>query len=74
MKPVTPRPNDSKWSKRRFEEASTMYIDDKGYWEKLYPGYRLERVETTVSDMGHRHTVVIMFKDGNDGKGSRRKE
>lgn len=73
-KPVTPKPNDSKWSKRRFEEASTMYIDDKGYWEKMYPGYRLERVETTVSDMGHRHTVVIMFKDGNDGKGSRRKE
>lgn len=59
-KPKTPRPNDTKWSRKKVEEASTMYIDDAAYWEKQYPGYTLNRVETKVSDAGLRHTVVIL--------------
>ena len=59
-KPKTPRPNDTKWSRRKLEEASTVYIDDAAYWEKQYPGYTLNRVETTVSDTGRRHTLVIL--------------
>ena len=59
-KPKTPAPNDSKWSRKKLEEASTLYIDDREYWEKLYPGYTLNRVETAVSAAGYRHTLVLL--------------
>lgn len=59
-KPKTPPPNDSKWTRKKLEEASTLYIDDAAYWERQYPGYTINRVETTVSDGGLRHTVVIL--------------
>lgn len=59
-KPKTPRPNDSKWSRKKLEDASTVHIEDREYWEKQYPGYTLNRVETKVSNDGHRHTLVIM--------------
>lgn len=59
-KPKTPPPNDSKWSRKKLEDASTLYIDDAAFWEKQYPGYTLNRVETSVTDEGMRHTVVIL--------------
>ena len=59
-KPKTPVPNDSRWSRKALEDASTLYIDDAGYWEQKYPGYTLNRVETTVSNDGRRHTVVML--------------
>lgn len=62
-KPKTPRPNDTKWSAKRLHEASTLYIDDKEFWQREYPGYMFERVETKVSDAGARHTTVIMYRD-----------
>lgn len=73
-KPKTPPPNDSKWSRKRFEEAATLYIDDREYWERQYPGYTLERVETKVSDAGQRHTVVIMYRKeaGQNAHGAKR--
>lgn len=63
-KPLRPRPNDSAWSRKKLEEASTIYIDDAAYWEKKYPGYTLDRVDTTVSGDGMRHTTVIMWRAG----------
>jgi hypothetical protein len=73
-KPVTPRPSDSKWSRKRFIEASTLYVDDREFWEKKFPGYTLNRVETKVNDSGHRHTLVIMRRrDGKRGAGRSRK-
>lgn len=70
--PVRPRPNDTRWTRKKVEEASTLYIDDAAYWEKLYPGYTLNRVETTVSEAGYRHTVVIMRRaEAWHGKGVR---
>ena len=32
-KPKTPRPNDTRWSLKRFDEAFTL-PDDRAYWEK----------------------------------------
>ena len=63
--PKRPRPNDSTWTRRKLEEASTLYIDDREFWEKKYPGYTLNRVETTVSNAGHRHTLVILRRAEN---------
>lgn len=60
QKPKTPLPNDTKWNRKKLEEASTLYIDDRAFWEKQYPGYTLNRVETKVSAAGYRHTLVIM--------------
>ncbi len=59
-KPLTPQPNDSRWTKKKLHDASTLYVDDAAFWEKMYPGYTLNRVETSVSDAGQRHTLVIM--------------
>lgn len=59
-KPKTPPPNDTKWSRKKLDEASTLYIEDVAYWERKYPGYTLNRVETRVSNAGWRHTTVIM--------------
>ena len=59
-KPKTPPPNDTKWNRKKLDEASTLYIDDVAYWERKYPGYTLNRVETRVSNAGWRHTTVIM--------------
>ena len=59
-KPITPVPNDSKWTRKKLHDASTVYVDDAAFWEKMYPGYTLNRVETSVTDMGARHTLVIM--------------
>lgn len=61
-KPKTPRPNDTKWTRKKLENASTMYIDDATYWEQKYPGYTLNRVETKVSNAGVRHTTVILWR------------
>lgn len=61
-KPKTPAPNDTKWTRKKLEDASTLYIDDKAYWEKQYPGYTLNRVEATVSNEGWRHTLVILSR------------
>lgn len=59
-KPKTPPPNDSKWSRRKLDTASTLYIDDAAFWERQYPGYTPNRVETRVSNSGMRHTLVIL--------------
>lgn len=42
------------------EDAEQIGIDDVAYWERKYPGYTLNRVETRVSNAGWRHTTVIM--------------
>lgn len=65
LKPITPRPNDTKWSAGKLEKASTFYIDDRNYWQSMYKGFILDRVETKISEAGYRHTVVIMYKDDN---------
>jgi hypothetical protein len=59
-KPKTPKPNDTRWSRKKLEDASTLFIDDAAYWEHQYPGYTINRVETAVSEAGMRHTVVIL--------------
>ena len=77
-KPITPRPNDSKWNRKKVEDASTLYIDDAAYWERQYPGYTLNRVETTVNTNGQRHTLVILRRaecwHGEARKGGRRRK
>lgn len=60
--PKRPRPNDSKWSRKKLWDASTRCIADRDFWENLYPGYIFSRCETKVTDAGMRHTIAIMYK------------
>lgn len=71
-KPLTPRPNDTKWTRTKLERASTLYIDDADYWAAQYPDYRLDRVETDVSPDGRRHTLVILHRPAEHERGGTR--
>ncbi len=78
-KPKTPPPNDSKWNRKKLDEASTLYVDDAAYWEHQYPGYTLNRVIPHVTDDGRRHTTVILrraecWHGGYGGRPKRRKQ
>jgi len=57
-KPKRPAPNDTKWSRKRFDEAGTLYVDDRAFWEKQYPGYTLNRCEIHITGSGTKHLVV----------------
>ena len=70
-KPIVPKPNDTRWSRKRLEEASTTHVDDGEYWSRMYPGWTLERVEATVFEGGQRHTLVILHRR-EPGGGERR--
>lgn len=61
-KPIRPQPNDSRWSRRKLELASTIHVDDGAYWAALYPGFRLERVETKITGEGYRHTLAVLYR------------
>lgn len=63
QKPITPKPNDSKWSRKKFDDAGTMLIDDRDFWEKQYPGFIFDRAELTVSNTGMKHLLVIMYRE-----------
>jgi len=59
-KPKTPVPNDSRWSRKKLDEAAVLRIDDAPYWEKKYPGYTLNGCELSVTGNGTKHLVVKM--------------
>lgn len=39
-RPAYPRPNDTHWTPRKLADACTTLVDDAGFWERRYPGYR----------------------------------
>lgn len=61
-KPVRPRPNDTRWSRRRLDEAATLYIDDREFWAKQYPGYTLSACELHITGSGTKHLVVKLYR------------
>ena len=61
--PEHPRPNDTKWSRKRLHEAATLYVDDRNFWERQYPGYRLNGVEPELNGNGDWHLVVKLRRD-----------
>lgn len=61
-KPKRPAPNDTKWSRKRLEEAATQYVDDREFWERKYPGYTLTVCEVYITGNSTKHLVVKMHR------------
>ena len=58
QKPKTPRPNDTRWSRKRFDEAFAL-PDDREYWEKkIHPGYTLRECEQHITGNNTKHLIV----------------
>lgn len=65
--PKRPRPNDSRWSRKKLRDAFSNRLEDREFWEKQYPGYNLHRCEARITGMGTMHIIVKMYrKDGRD--------
>lgn len=70
-KPVRPCPNDTRWSRKRLDEAATLYIDDAAFWAKQYPSYTLTACELHITGSGTKHLIVKLHREP-QGKPRRR--
>lgn len=61
-KPITPPPNDTKWSRKKLNDAAENCLEDAAYWEQKYPGYTLHRAARTVTGNGTNHLVVQLYR------------
>lgn len=58
QKPKTPQPNDTRYSRRELDRAATLYVDDRAYWEKKYPGFTPTSIEPMMTGAGSWHIVA----------------
>jgi len=73
QKPKTPRPNDTRWSRKRFDEAFAL-PDDREYWEKKYPGYTLRECEQHITGNNTKHLIVKLKKKPDTRRKNRRNQ
>lgn len=59
-RPKTPRPNDSRWNRKKLDEAFRIRVDDRTFWQQKYPGYTLNECVQEVTGAGTLHLVVKM--------------
>lgn len=72
--PVTPRPNDTKWSRKSMDDAFSMRVDDRAFWEKQYPGYTLRECEQRVTGNNTRHLIVKLMRKPEPRRKNRRNQ
>lgn len=60
QKPKTPRPNDSRWSRKKLDDAFRLRVDDRVFWQQKYPGYTLNECVQEVTGAGTLHLIVKM--------------
>lgn len=72
-KPKTPRPNDTRWSRKGFDEAFTL-PDDREYWEKKYPGYTLRECEQHITGNNTKHLILKLKKKPETRRKNRRNQ
>ena len=60
--PKTPRPNDSRWSRKKLKDAFENCLEDRAFWEKKFPGYTLHRCEPRITGSGTMHLIVKMYR------------
>ena len=73
QKPKTPRPNDTRWSRKRFDEAFAL-PDDREYWEKKYPGYTLRECEQHITGNNTKHLILKLKKKPETRRKNRRNQ
>lgn len=60
--PKMPRPNDNKMSRSKLKDVCENCLEDRAYWERMYPGYTLHRCEVTITGNSTRHLIVSLYR------------
>jgi hypothetical protein len=60
--PKMPRPNDGKMSRTRLKDVCENRLEDRDYWERMYPGYTLHRCECIITGNATRHLIVRLYR------------
>lgn len=62
-KPVRPRPNDTRYTKRKVERIVYDHLGDKAFWEKQYTGWWLHAVTAQHDDYNGWHITVQLWRE-----------
>lgn len=60
--PKRPKPNDSRWSRKKLSDAFQNRLEDSEFWEKKFPGYRLHKCEAVLTGSSTMHLIVKMYR------------
>lgn len=67
LKKPTQKNKDDKLTKRQVELMAIKHIDDKGYWERKYKGYKFLRCYVRWNEFNlNWYVSVVMYKYGDD--------
>lgn len=69
--PKMPRPNDGKMSRTRLKDVCENRLEDRDYWERMYPGYTLHRCECIITGNATRHLIVRLYRKPDQRKNRR---
>lgn len=61
-KPIYRPPKDGKTSKRKVDRMATQHIDDAGYWERRYKGYRFISCEAEWNEYNSNWYLHITMR------------
>ncbi len=62
QEPLMPRPNDSKVSRSKLKLMCENCLEDRDFWEKMYPGYTLHRCDVAITGNNTRHLIVNLYR------------
>ena len=60
--PKMPRPNDGKMSRGKLKDVCENRLEDRAFWEKMYPGYTLHYCEPIITGNNTRHLIVRLYR------------
>ena len=60
--PKMPRPNDGKMSRTKLKDVCENRLEDRAFWEKMYPGYTLHYCEPIITGNNTRHLIVRLYR------------
>ena len=60
--PKMPRPNDGKMSRTKMKDVCENRLEDRAFWERMYPGYTLHYCEPIITGNNTRHLIVRLYR------------
>lgn len=64
QKPKELPPKDGRVTERGIQRMATLHVDDAGYWERKYKGYRFVGCEPVWNDFNaHWYISVLLIKE-----------
>lgn len=65
-KPVRPRPNDSRWSRRKVAQlVRTGKVYDPDFWAAKYPGWLMNEIETKFNEVTGEWSIFLKMRRQN---------